>query len=298
MTPGEVWQVLKVAFAGWWKDDIPHLGAAISYYTLFALSPILIVAIAIAGFVFGAAAVRGEIVGQIEGLVGHGGAVAVQAMLEGASRPSAGIFATVAGIVTLFLGATGLFLELQTALNIIWRVKPRADAGVRGIILQRIISFGLVVGVGFVLLVALVISAALAALDTYFGKAFPGYVIVGQALNVIVSLAVVTLLFAMLYKVLPDVKLEWRDVWVGSVVTAAFFNIGKSLIGLYLGKSVTASSYGAAGSVVVLLLWVNYSSQIVLLGAEFTRAWVQRTGREPEPAPFADEAPDAKVLPA
>lgn len=296
MTPRELWQVLKAAFEGWWNDDIPHLGAAISYYTLFALSPILIVAIAIAGFVFGADAVRGEIVGQIEGLVGHSGAVAVQAMLEGASHPSAGIFVTVLGILTLFLGATGLFLELQTALNIIWKVKPRSDAGVRGMVLQRFISFGLVVGVGFVLLVALVVSAALAALDKYFGNAFPGYVVVGQALNVVVSLAAVTLLFAMVYKVLPDVKLEWRDVWVGAVVTAAFFNIGKSLIGLYLGKSITASSYGAAGSVIVLLLWVNYSSQLVLLGAEFTRAWVHRCGRTPEPAEFATESPNAKVL--
>lgn len=290
--------VMKDALTGWWNDDIPHLGAAISYYTIFALAPILIVAIAIAGFAFGADAVRGEIVGQIEGLVGHSGAVAVQAMLEGASKHSSGIFATAVGLVTLFLGATGLFLELQTALNLIWRVKPRADAGVRGMLLQRFISFGLVIGVGFLLLVSLVVSAALAALDKYFGNAFPGYVVLGQALNVIVSLAVVTLLFAMVYKTLPDVKLRWSDVWAGAIVTAGLFTVGKSLIGLYLGTSSTASSYGAAGSVVVLLLWVYYSSQIVLLGAEFTRAWVQRGGGMPAPVEFAAECPEPKVSPA
>ncbi len=288
---------MKDALVGWWKDDIPHLGAAISYYTIFALAPILIVAIAIAGFAFGANAVRGEIVGQIEGLVGHSGAVAVQGMLEGAANRSSGIFATIIGLLTLFLGATGLFLELQTALNVIWRVKPRPNAGVRRVLLQRLISFGLVIGVAFLLLVSLVVSAALAALDSYVGNRFPGYVVLGQGLNVVVSLAVVTLLFAMVYKTLPDVKLGWSDVWAGAIVTAGLFTIGKSLIGLYLGKSTMASSYGAAGSVVVLLLWVNYSSQVVLLGAEFTRSWVEHTGVRPRPEPFAAKVPSPKVSP-
>jgi membrane protein len=290
---------MKNAAKWWWNDNIPHLGAAISYYTVFALAPILVVAIAIAGFAFGADAVRGEIVGQIEGLVGHSGAVAVQSMLEGASNHSSGIVATIVGLVTLFLGATGLFLELQTALNAIWRVKPKADAGFRDLVLQRVISFGLVIGVSFLLLVSLVVSAALAALDKYLGSRFPAYVVVGQALNVALSLAVVTLLFAMIYKTLPDVKLAWRDVWAGAVVTAGLFTIGKFLIGLYLGQSATSSTYGAAASVVVLLLWVNYSSQIVLLGAEFTRAWVESRGPTPEPADYAAECSEseARVLP-
>jgi membrane protein len=295
MAPKELWTVMRNALRGWWSDDIPHLGAALSYYTLFALAPILIVAIAIAGFAFGAEAVRGEVVGQIEGLVGHSGALAVQAMLEGASKQSSGIFATVVGLIALFLGATGVFLELQTALNLIWRVKPRPDAGLRDYIRRRFISFGLVIGVGFLLLVSLVVSAALSALDKYVGNALPGYTVLAQALNVIVSLAVVTLLFAMIYKMLPDVKLEWRDVWVGAIVTAALFTIGKFLIGLYLGTSTTASSYGAAGSVVVLLLWVYYSAQIVLLGAEFTRAWVQLLGVGREPESFACPDPKASV---
>jgi membrane protein len=287
---------MKNAAKSWWNDNIPHFGAAISYYTVFALAPILIVAIAIAGFAFGPDAVRGEIVGQIEGLVGHGGAVAVQSMLEGASNTSSGIFATVVGIVTLFLGATGLFLELQTALNAIWRVKPRPDAGVRDMVRQRVISFGLVIGVGFLLMVSLVVSAALAAIDKYVGRLFPAYLVLGQALNVVVSLGVVTLLFAMIYKTLPDVKLAWRDVWAGAVVTAGLFTVGKYLIGLYLGRSATASAYGAAGSIIVLLLWINYSSQIVLLGAEFTRAWVEGMGSKPQPEAYAADGPEAKVL--
>ena len=298
MRPESLWQVAKNAVIWWWNDDIPHLGAAISYYTVFALAPILIVAIGIAGLAFGPDAVRGEIVGQIEGLVGHSGAVAVQSLLEGASNRSSGIVATVLGVVTLIGGATGLFLELQTALNLIWRVKPRQGAGLRGMVRQRAISFGLVIGVGFLLLVSLVVSAALAALDKLVGNRFPAYVVVGQALNVIVSLAVITLLFAMIYKTLPDVRLAWRDVWAGGIVTAGLFTIGKYVIGLYLGHSATASTYGAAGSVVVLLLWINYSSQIVLLGAEFTRAWVEGCGGAPEPEPFATEAKDTKVLPA
>lgn len=293
MRSRSLWLIMKNAGRWWWNDDIPHYGAAISYYTVFALAPILIVAIAIGGIVFGPEAVRGEIVGQIEGLVGHAGAVAVESMLRGASNFSSGVLATVIGAATLFLGATGVFLELQTALNAIWRVKPRSDAGLRGMVRQRIISFGLVMGVGFLLLASLLVSAALSALDKYVGHLFPGYLILGQALNILVSLAVITLLFAMLYKTLPDVKLEWWDVWAGAIVTAGLFSVGKFLIGLYLGRSTTASTYGAAGSVVVLLLWINYSSQIVLLGAEFTRAWVQGTRPPPEPEPFATKRPDA-----
>jgi membrane protein len=294
MQPQSLWRVAKNAVVWWYNDNIPHLGAAISYYTVFALAPILIVAIGIAGLAFGADAVRGEIVGQIEGLVGHSGAVAVQSMLEGAANRSSGVVATVIGVVTLIGGATGLFLELQTALNLIWRVKPKTGAGLKGMLLQRAISFGLVIGVGFLLLVSLVVSAGLAALDKLVGDRFPAYVVVGQALNIIVSLAVITLLFAMIYKTLPDVRLGWRDVWAGGIVTAGLFTIGKYVIGLYLGHSATASTYGAAGSVIILLLWINYSSQIFLLGAEFTRAWVASCGVRPEPERFATKAKDPK----
>ena len=292
VTLGALAVVLRRAIAGWWNDNVPHLGAALSYYTLFSLAPILIVAMSIAGLAFGSEAVRGEIVGQIDGLVGHDGAVAVQAMLEGASKPSSSIPATIIGVITFFLGATGAFLELQTALNAIWRVKPKASANfLRALVIDRLISFGLVVAVGFLLLTSLLVSAGLAALDKYMGQAFPGVAIVWQALNVLVSLGVISVMFAMIYKLLPDVDLAWSDVWVGGLVTAGLFTLGKFLIGLYLGTSSLASSYGAAGSVIVLLVWVYYSAQVVLLGAEFTREYVKEFGRKPRPSEFATKDP-------
>ncbi len=292
MTLGALGIVLRRAIAGWWNDNVPHLGAALSYYTLFSLAPILIVAMSIAGLVFGAEAVRGEIVGQIDGLVGHDGAIAVQAMLAGASKHSSSIPATIIGVITFFLGATGAFLELQTALDAIWRVKPKASANFLGaLVIDRLISFGLVVAVGFLLLTSLLVSAGLAALDKYMGEAFPGVAIVWQALNVLLSLGVISVMFAMIYKLLPDVELAWSDVWVGGLVTAGLFTLGKFLIGLYLGTSSLASSYGAAGSVIVLLVWVYYSAQIVLLGAEFTREYVKEFGRQPPPSEFATKDP-------
>jgi membrane protein len=291
LTPGALWTVLKHAFQGWWDDNVPRMGAALAYYTLFSLAPVLIVAIAVAGLAFGPEAVRGEIVGQIEGLVGRGGAEAVQAMLEGAAKPSSSILATIIGIITFFLGATGAFLELQTDLDAIWRVKPKQSGNfLQALLKQRLISFGLVFGFSFLLLTSLVVSAALAALHTYMGNAFPGVTALWEALNVVVSLAVITALFAMIYKVLPDVKLSWGDVWIGGLVTAGLFTIGKSLIGLYIGTSAFGSTYGAAGSVIVVLVWVYYSAQVILLGAEFTREYVRQFGRRPPPEDFATGA--------
>jgi membrane protein len=219
-------------------------------------------------------------------------------MLESAARPSSSIPATIIGLITLFFGATGAFLELQTALNAIWRVKPRPGANVRDFLMQRLISFGLVVGVGFLLLVSLLVSTALSALSNYMGHIFPALTAVWEAANILVALFVITLLFAMIYKILPDVRLRWRDVWVGALVTAGLFSIGKQLIGLYLGTSSVGSSYGAAGSVVVLLIWVYYSAQIVLLGAEFTRFYVERFRGQPPPMKYAEpEAAPAQLSP-
>jgi membrane protein len=283
--------ILKRTVAGWWNDNVPRLGASLAYYTLFALAPILIVSITIAGIVFGAEAVQGEITGQIRGLVGEHGARAVQAMMEGASQRSGNGIATAVGLITFFLGATGAFLELQTALNGVWRVKPKADAGIKEMLLQRLLSFGLVIGVGFLLLVSLLVSAALSALNSYLGRLVPDVAVVWQGVNTLVSLGVVTLLFAMIYQFLPDVDLRLRDVWVGALVTAGLFTIGKFLIGLYLGTSGVASTYGAAGSVVVLLIWVYYTAQIVLLGAEFTKAYVERFGARPAPSVHATKDP-------
>src|SRR4051812_12649769 len=292
ITLGALWVILRRSLAGWWNDNVPRLGASLAYYTLFSLAPILVVAIAIGGLVFGPEAVRGEIVGQIQGLLGREGAEAVQAMLEGASRPSSSIAATVVGVITFFLGATGAFLELQTALNAIWHVESKTDGSfLRVLIMQRVISFGLVVALGFLLVTSLLVSAALAAIHRYMGSAFPGEVVLSEALNVIISLGVITLLFAMIYKVLPDVKLAWSDVWVGALVTAGLFTIGKLLIGLYLGTTSMASTYGAAGSVIVILVWVYYSAQIILLGAEFTRAYVDQFGRRPQVEEFAEPRP-------
>lgn len=293
---GVLGNVFRRALAAWWNDNVPRMGAALAYYTLFSLAPVLIVAIAIAGLVFGREAVRGEIVGQVQGLVGREGGLAVQAMLEGASKPSSSIPATIVGIITSFLGATGAFLELQNDLDAIWRVKPKSRGNfLRDLVMQRLISFGLVLGFGFLLLTSLVVSAALAALHTYMGNAFPGEAVLWEGLNVIVSLIVITLLFAMIYKVLPDVKLAWRDVWVGALVTAGLFTIGKFLIGLYIGTSAFASTYGAAGSVLVVLLWVYYSSQVILLGAEFTRSYVEQFGPRPPPEQFATKDPKPKT---
>jgi membrane protein len=296
MTIREVGWLFKRALAGWWNDNVPRLGASLAYYTLFALAPILIVAITIAGLVFGADAVQRQVTSEISGLVGDEGGKAVRAMLEGASQRGDDILATVVGLVTFFLGSTGAFLELQTALNAIWRVKPKPDAGIKDMLLQRLLSFGLVIGVGFVLLVSLLVSAALTALSNYLGGLVPDIEVIWQGLNTLVSLGVVTLLFAMIYQFLPDVDLKLRHVWLGALVTAGLFNIGKYLIGLYLGTSGVASAYGAAGSVVVLLVWVYYSAQIVLLGAEFTRAYVERFGERPVPSAHATKDPQPEAV--
>ena len=296
MTVRDLGWLFKRALSGWWNDNVPRLGASLAYYTLFALAPILIIAITIAGLVFGADVVQRQVTTEISGLVGEEGGKAVRAMLEGASQRGSDGIATALGLVTFFLGSTGAFLELQTALNAIWRVKPKPDAGIKDMLLQRLLSFGLVVGVGFVLLVSLLVSAALSALNTYVGALVPQIAEVWQGINTLVSLGVVTLLFAMIYQFLPDVDLRLRHVWVGALVTAGLFNIGKYLIGLYLGTSGVASAYGAAGSVVVLLVWVYYSSQIVLLGAEFTRAYTERFGGlRPTVSPHAtkDVKPEA-----
>lgn len=272
---------------------MPRQGASLAYYTLFSVGPVLLVAVAIGGLAFGREAVRGEIVGQIRGLIGTDGAKAVQTLLQGASQEKAGIIATVVGVVTFFLTATGAFNELQTALNAIWRVRPKPGIDIRGFLTTRLVSFGLAVAVGFLLLVSLVVSAGLAAAAKYLGQRVGGLPAVWAGLNLVVSFLVVAFLFGLIYKVLPDVELKWRNVTVGALVTAGLFSVGKFLIGLYLGQSSVASSYGAAGSVLVLLLWVYYSAQVVLLGAEFTRLYTAQQGERPSPVKHAERDPDA-----
>lgn len=286
-------QTLGAAARAWWNDDAVRLGASLAYYTLFAIGPVLLVATAIAGMVFGAEAVRGEIVSQLDGLIGRDGALVVESLLEGASRRQAGIVATVLGSFAFIIAATGAFLELQVALNTIWRVKPKTGGYVKALLIDRLRSFGLVVAIGFLLLVSLVVTAALAALSAWISTRIPGFPAVLTAISMLVSLVVTSGLFAMLFRFLPDVRLFWKDVMTGAFVTAVLFMIGQQMIGLYLGQSSMASTYGAAGSVMVLLLWVYYSCQILLFGAEFTRLWSARHGVKPKPEAFAEKDPDA-----
>jgi membrane protein len=285
--------LLGAAARAWWDDDALRLGASLAFYTLFAIGPVLLVATAIAGMVFGAEAVRGEIVGQLEDLVGRDGALGVQSLLEGASQRQAGVFATVIGSIAFLIAATSAFLELQVALNTIWRVKPKAGGYFRALMIDRLRSFGLVVAVGFLLLVSLVITAALAALSTWLSRRAPEFPAVLSIVSQLVSLVVTSGLFAMLFRILPDVRLHWKDVATGAVVTAVLFMVGQQAIGLYLGQGAITTSYGAAGSVMVLLLWVYYSCQILLFGAEFTRLWAARHGVRPRPEAFAEKDPDA-----
>jgi membrane protein len=263
----------KRAFASWSNDYAPSMGAALAYYTVFSVAPLLLIVISVAGLVFGRDAARGEIFAQLSGLMGAQGALAVQGMLEAVNKPAEGIVATVIGFALLLVGATTVFGELQDALDRIWRAPARdKNKGLFNMLRVRLLSFSMIMGIGFLLMVSLVASAALAALGKWWSPLFGGWATLAQAVNFVFSFVMVTVVFAMIYKIMPRVRVQWRDVWVGAAVTALLFTIGKHLIGLYIGKSSVASGYGAAGSLVVVLVWVYYSAQIFLLGAEFT--WV------------------------
>ena len=286
-------RTFRGAARAWWDDDCTRLGASLAYYTLFAIAPILLMATAIAGLVFGPAAVRGEIVGQLDHLVGREGALAIEGLLEGASQRRSGALATFIGGTAFLVASTGAFLELQVALNTIWRVKPRPDGHLYAFVIDRLRSFGLVVAIGFLLLVSLAVTAALAALNAWLFNLSPANATLWTIVNTRVSIVVTTGLFALLFRFLPDVRLRWRDVATGAMVTAVLFTLGQQVIGLYLGQSTVASSYGAAGSMMILLLWVYYSCQILLFGAEFTRVWSARHGVKPKPEEFAVKDPAA-----
>ena len=262
----------------WLDDYAPSMGAALAYYTLFSLAPLLVIVIALAGFVFGRDAVEGQIVLELKDLIGPQGATTIEALVKSASNPKVGTVAIVIGLVTLLIGATSVFSELQSDLDRIWRAPPHPNEGWLGLVRQRLGAFSMVMGIGFLLLTSLVISAALAALGTWWSAWFGNAAALLEVANFVVSFVLTTLLFAMIYKILPRVAIEWRDVWVGSAVTALLFTLGKVAIGLYLGKSGVATAYGAAGSVVILLIWVYYAAQIFLLGAEFTHVYAQTRG--------------------
>jgi membrane protein len=299
-------QLGKKSAAGWMEDEAPSKGAAIAYYAMFSMAPLLFLIISIAGLFFGADAVRGVVFEQVADLMGENGAQAVEEMLAHVSEPKTGLWATVIGVLVLVFGATTVFAQLQAALDGIWEVpaevaKTEKRNAIWTFIKGRLLSFGLVLALAFLIVVSLLLSAAMSALGKWWGPAFGEWETVAHVFNLAVSFGMLTLVFAAIYKFMPRAHIEWRDVWVGAAVTAALFTIGKFLIGLYLGKSDIGSSFGAFGSIIIVMVWVYYSAQIFLLGAEFT--WVyaheagSRHGEVPAAAPMAASAPAMAMAP-
>jgi membrane protein len=267
--------ICRTAGAAWLTDRAPSMGAAMAYYMVFSLAPVLILVIAVAGLVFGEAAAQGAIVRQLGDLMGVEGATALQAMIASAGHKRAGIVATLVGTGTLLVAATAVFGELQASLNVIWKVERRRKALV-ALARERLLSLSLILALGFLLLVSLVLSAALTAFGQYLNGVFPGLPLILRILHLALAFGLMSVLFAMIFKILPDTLVAWQDVWLGAMVTALLFSIGKYLIGLYIGSSNVASTYGAAGALVIILVWIYYSAQILLFGAEFTKACADR----------------------
>lgn len=282
-------------------DDVTSLSAAIAYYTIFSLPPLLVVIVGLAGAVFGVDRVQEALVGQVGDLVGPEGAGAIRTMIENASTLGSGIGGKIMGLAALLFGATGAFGQLQKALNRAWEVDEAASGGgIMAVIVKRVLSFGMVLTIAFLLLVSLAISAVLSAVGDVAGGALPGGIsgVVLDIANVVISLGVIALLFALMFRYLPDAEVRWRDVWVGAFVTAALFTLGKFLIGLYLGRADPGGAFGAAGSLALILVWIYYSALIVLVGAEFTQAWAERVGGgiDPDP-PGGDDGTEPKPPP-
>ena len=274
--------LLKLAYQGWTQDNASRLSAALAYYTIFSLAPLLVIVIAIAGLVWDAGAVRTQVLGQVQSLVGAEGAEFVAGLMTNTGGTGEGVLALVIGILTLLFGALGVFNELHNSLNIIWNVKVEKPEGfwqsLKKVVLDRLLSFTMILGIGFLLLVSLVVTAGLSATQETIGDAFPIPEFLLQILNLVISVGVITALFALIFKFLPDVKIGWRDVWMGAFVTSLLFSFGKTVIGIYLGNSAVGSTFGAAGSLVLLLLWIYYSAQILFFGAEFTQVYANQYG--------------------
>lgn len=274
--------LLKLAYQGWTQDNASRLSAALAYYTIFSLAPLLVIVIAIAGLVWDAGAVRAQVLSQVQSLVGVDGAEFVAGLMTSTGSPREGILALVIGILTLLFGALGVFNELHNSLNIIWNVRLEKPRGflqsLKKVVLDRLLSFTMILGIGFLLLVSLVVTAGLSATQKTLGEAFPIPEFLLQIVNLVISVGVITVLFALIFKFLPDVRIAWRDVWMGAFVTSLLFSLGKTLIGLYLGNSAVGSTFGAAGSLVLLLLWIYYSAQILFFGAEFTQVYANQYG--------------------
>lgn len=307
MTAKSAWILTKAAASSWVDDYAQSMGAALAYYTMLSIAPFLLIVIALAGMIFGVEAARGEIAAQLQGLMGSQGAEAVQKLLQSACRPADSIASAVFGLVLLLVSATSVFAELQDALDRIWRAPKRTRMGIWGLLRARVFSFGTIAGISFLLMVSLVVSAGLAAVGKMWGRRFYDWQSLVSGVNV-VSYGLTATVFAMIYKVMPRAKVAWTDVGIGASVTALLFTLGKSLIGLYIGRSGLTSGFGAAGSLVVIMVWVYYSAQIFLLGAEFTWAYALTFGSRREqklpaaapavPSKAADKKPDENMIEA
>lgn len=282
MNQTSFWQLLKETVNEWTEDNASRLAAALAFYTAVSISPLLVMVILVAGLVWGANAVQSQIMVQLQSAIGPQGAEFISTVLDNANRPAAGSIAGIISFAVLLWGSTNVFAQLQTSLNEIWNVEPKPGRGIMGTIKDRLLSFGMVLGIAFVLLVSLVLSAVLSALSGSFSSLLPGMDWLWQLANFLLSIGVITLLLAAIYKILPDVEITWRSVWIGAFVTAVLFTIGKFLLGLYLSNAT--SSYGAAGSVMAFLLWVYYSAQIFFFGAEFTQVYANRYGAGVKPS--------------
>lgn len=275
-----IWQLLKQTFDEWNEDKASRLAAALAYYTIFSIAPLLVIVIAIAGLVFGEEAARGEIVAQIQGLVGRSGAEVIETAIQNANQPATGSIASIISIGALLFGAIGVFAQLQDALNTIWEVQPKPGRPVKGFVRRNVLSFTMVLGIGFLLLVSLIISATLSAISSYFSHLVPGFDVLWQVVNFLISFGITSFLFAMIFKFLPNVQITWGDVWIGAIITSLLFSIGRFLLGWYLGKGSFGSTYGAAGSLIIILAWVYYAAQILFFGAEFTQVYARSFGSQ------------------
>ena len=273
-----LYQLAKTAFGNWMADYVPSMGAALAYYTVFSIAPLLVIVIAAAALIFGQDAAQAAIIAQASGMIGENGAKAIEGMLASAQKPKQGAIASTLGILILIIGATTVFAELETNLNRVWKVESAKGSGLWHFIRTRLLAFGMVLAIGFLLIVSLVVGAGIAAWGKYWSGWFGGLEALLQTANFVVSVTVITVLFAMIYKFIPRVAIRWSDVWIGALVTSFLFTFGKFLIGIYIGKTGVESSYGAAGALAVLLVWVYYSAQIFLLGAEFTKVYAESHG--------------------
>ncbi len=272
------WTLVRDTVTAWVDDYAPSMGAALAYYTVFSVAPLLLIVISVAGLVFGQEASEGEVLEQLQILMGPKAAEAIQELLRSVYQPARGTLATIVGVVVLLIGATTVFAELQNSLDRIWRAPARNSSGIWNLVRARLLSFGMILAIGFMMIVSLIASAALAALASWYQPYFGSYERVAAAFDTVLSFTFLTVSFALIYKIIPRVEIRWRDVWVGALVTAVLFNVGKLLIGLYIGRTAITSTFGAAASVAVLLVWVYYAAQIFLLGAEFTRVYAHTYG--------------------